>query len=159
MTREDALKKLERYCDYQDRCHQEVRYRLLKEKVFGDDLEWVITALIDSGHLNEERYARSLVRGKFRIKGWGRVRIGQELKRREIGDYICRKAMEEIDEVAYLAMLEQLLEKRKNQLPADLSLLTVLEDLRKYVLRKGYEWEIIERMLSTMQANGQLPGK
>ncbi len=159
MTREDALKKLERYCDYQDRCHQEVRYRLLKEKVFGDDLEWVITALIDSGHLNEERYARSLVRGKFRIKGWGRVRIGQELKRREIGDYIRRKAMEEIDETAYLSMLEQLLEKRKNQLPADLSLLTVLEDLRKYVLRKGYEWEIIERMLSTMQANGQLPGK
>lgn len=66
-----AMVKLRKYCDYQERCHQEVRNKLLELGVYGMDLEEVITQLIQEGHLNEERYAKSFVRGKFRIKRSG----------------------------------------------------------------------------------------
>ena len=52
-SKEDALTKLQRYCAYQDRCHKEVRSKLLELGVYGDDLEEVISDLIQENFLNE----------------------------------------------------------------------------------------------------------
>jgi len=54
------LLKMQRYCSYQDRCHQEVRYKLVALKVYGDQLEEVMSQLIQDGYLSDERYARIL---------------------------------------------------------------------------------------------------
>ena len=62
-SKDDALEVLKKYCVYQDRCHSEVRTRLLKLKIYGDDLEDIIVELIQDDYLNEERFARSYVRG------------------------------------------------------------------------------------------------
>ena len=51
MTKEEALVKLQRYCTYQDRCHQEVRSKLLSIKIYGDWLEEVMSELIEQGYL------------------------------------------------------------------------------------------------------------
>ena len=67
-----ALQKLQRYCAYQDRCHQEVRAKLLSLGVYGDEMEEIIVSLIEDKFLDEERFARSFARGKFRLKQWGR---------------------------------------------------------------------------------------
>jgi len=67
-THDVALAKLRHYCAYQERCHQEVRSKLLKLGVRGYDLELIISELIEENFLNEERFARSYARGKFRIK-------------------------------------------------------------------------------------------
>ena len=111
-SKEEALDKLQRYCAYQDRCHQEVRSKLLDLGIYGEDLEEIIVQLISDNFLNEERFARSYARGKFRIKRWGRNRIWQELQKRQISDYCLRKAMEEIDEAEYQKTLWELLEKK-----------------------------------------------
>lgn len=97
ISKEDALVKLQRYCAYQERCHQEVRNKLVGLKVYGDDLEDVISELISEGFLNEERYARAFVRGKSRIKRWGRIKIQAHLKSKQISDYCIRKGFEELD--------------------------------------------------------------
>ena len=96
MTKLEALKKLQKYCAYQDRCHQEVRSKLLDLGIYGDDLENVMVELIEENFLNEERFARSYARGKFRIKKWGKVRILRELKQRQISAYCIRKGMEKL---------------------------------------------------------------
>ena len=98
VSKEEALAKIQRYCAYQVRCHQEVRTRLLDMGVYADWLEEIIVQLIEENFLNEERFARSFARGKFRIKQWGRNRIRQELKKRNISAYCIRMAMEEIEE-------------------------------------------------------------
>ena len=118
-TREQALQKLQRYCAYQDRCHAEVRTKLLSLGIYGDDLEEIIVELIGENYLNEERFARSYARGKFRFKCWGRIRITQELKSRRISDYLIRKALEEIDETEYRQALYDLLDKKLALISAD----------------------------------------
>ena len=95
VSKEEALAKMQRYCAYQERCHEEVRSKLLNMGVYSDWREEIIVQLIEENFLNEERFARSFARGKFRIKQWGRNRIRQELKKRKISDYCVRKAMEE----------------------------------------------------------------
>ena len=116
VSREEALAKMQRYCAYQDRCHKEVRNKLLEMKVYGDWLEEIIVELIEDNFLNEERFACSFARGKFRIKQWGRSRIRQELKQRNISAYCIRKAMEEIDEQEYLNTLKTVMQKKSASL-------------------------------------------
>ena len=144
-----ALKKLQKYCAYQDRCHQEVRSKLLSLKIYGDDLEDVIVSLIEDDFLNEERFACSYARGKFRMKKWGRVRIQQELKRRKISAYCLKKAMAEIEEEDYLKTLDSVL-KKKNKVLKEPNLFKRKAKLSTFAIGKGYEsslvWENVHRL-------------
>jgi len=142
----EALLKLQRFCAYQDRCHDEVRSKLLELGVYGDDLEEVIVALIEENFLNEERFARSYARGKFRIKQWGRVRIRQELKRRKISDYCIRAALSEIEENDYADTLRKLLVKHQTTIKRGDDR-TRRDKLFRHALQKGYESELILEIL------------
>jgi len=106
---EQELEKLRKYCVYQDRCHSEVRSKLLSIKVYGDNLEEIMAILIREGFLNEERFARSYCRGKFRIKKWGRQKIRQNLIFKKVSEYCIKKGMEEIDEEEYLNTMNETL--------------------------------------------------
>lgn len=143
MMRDEILIKMRRYCDYQDRCHQEVRSKLIRLQVYGDELEQIMAILIDEDLLNEERFARSFARGRHRIKAWGRHRITRELKKRQISDYCIRKAMEEIDEDEYRKNLEMVLRRRTAYLSPEWPRGKQEEDLREHAMRKGYELPLI----------------
>ncbi len=144
----DALVKMQRFCAYQERCHSEVRSKLLELGIYGDDLEEIIAALITDNFLNEERFARAFARGKFRIKQWGKNRIRIELSRRDISDYCIRKAMEEIEEPEYRAALQSLLEKKAASLKTDDDFI-VKNTVAQYAMQRGFEAELVWEMLGT----------
>ena len=150
ISKAEALAKLQKYCAYQDRCHQEVRTKLLELGIYGDDLEEIIYDLISENFLNEERFARSYARGKFRMRRWGRNRILRELKFRKISDYCIRKAMTEIEEEEYLKTLEQVLRKRL-ALSKEKDIFKRNSKLAKYAIGKGYEptlvWEMVKKFI------------
>lgn len=148
LSHEEALAKLQRYCAYQDRCHKEVRTKLIDLGVYGDTLEEIISELIQDNFLNEERFARSYARGKFRMRRWGRIRIRRELKLRNISDYCMKKAMEEIEEEDYLKTIDLLIEKKRSEIK-EKNVFIKRGKLAKYLLGKGYEsylvWERISK--------------
>ena len=137
-TPSEARKKLERYCAYQDRCHQEVRRKLYDLGLYGEDADHVMAQLIEDKFLDEERFARSYARGKHKIKGWGRYRIERELKQRQISRYCIKAALSELDELDYLGSLRSLLIKRYAKQANDLHPYARRQDLVQYALRKGY---------------------
>ncbi len=142
VSKDDAQAKLMHYCAYQDRCHQEVRSKLIDLGIYGDDLEDIITNLIIDNFLNEERFAQSFARGKFRIKKWGRNKILQELKRKHISPYCIKKAMKEIDEDDYVKVIQTLLEK-KVPLVKGKNEYAIKVKLARYMITKGFEPELI----------------
>jgi regulatory protein len=97
----EIQKKLEHYCAYQERCHQEVSQKLKELGVFGTPMDTVISHLIEQNYLNETRFAEHFVRGKFSIKKWGKRRLERELKQRHISDWNIKNAMKEISDKAY----------------------------------------------------------
>ncbi len=151
ISKDEALIKLQKYCAYQDRCHQEVRAKLLELEVYGDDLENIIVDLISERFLDEERFARSYVRGKFRIKSWGRIRIRQELKQRNISAYCLKKGFEEINEIDYHETLTKLI-KKKNKEEREKNEFKRKGKLAQYAIRKGYEthlvWTVIHQIFN-----------
>jgi len=142
ISREEALRKLRRYCAYQERCHAEVRQKLRAWNIWGDSQGEVIAELITEGFLNEERFARTFARGKFRMQGWGRLRIEQELKQRQLSDYCIRKGLEEIGAEAYRAKLDELLHKKRASLKEPNAYI-LRQKLYRHLRRKGYEPELI----------------
>ncbi len=151
MTKEEALDKLKRYCSYQDRCHQEVRSKILSLKIYGDWLEEIMSELIQEDYLNEERFARNYARGKFRIKGWGKVRIVNELRKRKISDYCIRKAVQEVDEEGqYLKMLLTHLSKYRELRKDKIAPLRLKQLMYAHGIRKGFEPGTVNQAIQSL---------
>ncbi len=144
MTNEEAFTKLLKYCTYQERCHEEVRSKLISLKVYGNDLENVLSLLIEKDFLNEERYAKTYAGSKFRQMQWGKTKILHQLKFRKISDYCIREAMKEIDNDDYLKTLQQQLEKRKKQVSSDKNW---VHKTAQYLIGKGYEPDLVWKEL------------
>ncbi len=149
ITKEEALSKLQYYCSYQDRCHEEVRSKLIELDVYGHDLEDIMTDLIQENYLDEERYARSYVRGKFRIKRWGKNKIIQNLKFRKISAYCIRKGMTEIDDDEYYQVLKDTLSRYRAS-KKFINQWDLRSKLYKHALSRGFESSLINMALEDL---------
>ncbi|MFD2517137.1 regulatory protein RecX [Salinimicrobium flavum] len=141
-TIKEATLKLMQYCAYRDRSQKEVEDKLLEMRMIPEARELIIIQLMREDFLNEERFARSFVRGKFRIKRWGRIKIKQELKFKEISSPIVKIALTEIDEKEYLDTLH-LLAQKKIELLKEPNKLKRRKKLTDHLLQKGYESNLV----------------
>jgi len=151
-TPQQAKQKAESYCAYQERAQQEVRDKLYEWGLHQNDVEPIISTLIEENFLNEERFAKAYALGKFRMKGWGKIKIKQHLKSKRVSDPLIRIALREIQPEEYAEKLEQTLNKR---LKKPISLLSFIEKskLRAFLLSKGFEQDIINQILSNYEHN------
>lgn len=146
----EGLERIKQYCAYQERCHSEVRTKLLELSYRGHELEEVISLLIAEGFLNEERFARSYCRGKFRLKRWGREKIIHQLKARQVSEYCIKKGLEEIEDAEYLEVLKQLFLKKLEALQAEKSIWRKKQKLLQYLRGKGFESTLIYLQLDKL---------
>jgi len=154
LSKEDALHKMRHFCAYQERCHQEVRYKLVSLQIYGDDLEDILSTLIQESFLDEERFACAFVRGKFRNNKWGMNKIIPELKRRNISGHILNTAMREIDEEEYRSTLKDLLEKKYHSIQASTPY-ELKHKCFRFAVQKGYEPELIYDLLPSLDFDPQ----
>lgn len=113
---EELQTRLERYCAYQERCHQDVKNKLRQLGAFRESADAVISHLIQNDYLNETRFTMLYVRSKFSIKKWGKKRIVNELKFRKITPYNIEKALQQISEKDYQQTFDTLAQKRWDDL-------------------------------------------
>lgn len=131
------------YCKYQERCHAEVRNKLYELGFTTPEVEQQISGLIETGLLNEERFARAFAGGKFRMKQWGREKIKQQLRLKKISDYCIKKAMTEIDGEDYERMLNKLTLKKYEEMKKDRSIASRKAKLYRFLVQKGYERDMV----------------
>ena len=147
ITRRAILVKAANFCAYQDRTHAEVRERLQKWEVWGDEAEEIIAYLIEDNFLNEERFAKVFAGSKFRVKQWGRQKIKYELKARKLSEYCIKVGMAEIDDDDYIDTLKTILEKKKHELRTEKRPLIVKQKLARYAICKGFESNLVWRII------------
>ncbi|MCM4160519.1 regulatory protein RecX [Antarcticibacterium flavum] len=148
-TVKEATIKLMQYCAYRDRSHKEVEEKLREMRMIPAAQEQIIIQLMQEDFLNEERFARNFVRGKFRIKKWGRIKIKQELKAREISAPIIKLAFSEIEEKDYQKTLYEVAEK-KLRLIKESDPFKKRKKLADFLLRKGYESNFVYEAVSSL---------
>lgn len=142
VTVAEALKKMEHYCAYQDRCHKEITEKLKTMHLIPEAQEKIILHLLEHNFLNEERFSKSFARGKFRIKKWGKQRIIRELKFRYISEYNIKIALKEIDDQEYLSTFHELSEKKYNTILTS-DPYKKRKKLIDYLLYRGWENHLV----------------
>lgn len=151
-TVEEAKRKLEAYCAFQERCHKEVQQKLKKMGMIPQAIDQIIHHLLQHNFLNESRFAQAFARGKFRTKKWGKQRITRELKSREISQFNIKLALQEISESDYIATFDALSEKRMRQLENEMNLQKKRKKLADYLLYRGWEshmvWEKVQELIN-----------
>lgn len=141
---------MEAYCAYQDRCHKEVEEKLRAYDLIPEAREMILLHLLEEGFLNEERFARSFARGKFRIKKWGRKRIERELRSRDISPYNIKQGLSEIDPEEYQQTLFDLAEKKFDQTP-EKHHLKKRKKVADFLLRRGFESQKVYAILLELE--------
>jgi len=141
-TVDEAKKKLEHYCAYQERCHKEVTQKLKDMSMIPEAIDVIIVHLLEHNFLNEERFAKTFVSGKFKIKRWGRRRLTFELKRKDISKFNINQALSEINEGEYTEVFNDLAEKR---LPfiEETNKTKKKKKLADYLLYRGWESHLV----------------
>ncbi|NME68526.1 regulatory protein RecX [Flammeovirga aprica] len=142
-TYQQILPKIAAYCSYQDRCQQEIVNRLIKWEYDEEDIPEVLAWLKENKFWDEERYAASFVRGKFRSNKWGRRKIQMALHQKGVSPSLGKEALKEINEEEYyevalkiaLRKVEKLMDKgEQNHLVKGKAL--------QHLAGKGFETEV-----------------
>jgi len=150
-TPQEALSKIKNYCAYQERCHSEVKEKLYSYGLHKSDVEPIMSTLVEENYLNEERFAILFAGGKFRIKQWGRVKIKYELKQKQVSEYCIKKALNSIDETAYLKTLDKLFELQLKRLKVEKNSYSKKKKLQDHLRMKGFEGELINRLIGKVK--------
>ncbi|CAM3031234.1 regulatory protein RecX [Chryseobacterium flavum] len=141
-TFEEIKQKLVNYCVYQDRCHAEVEQKMKEFLLIDEAREEIILYLLKENFLNEERFTRSYIRGKFYIKHWGKNKIRMNLKQKQISEKMITICLDEIDEDDYRKTIARIyddyISRQKGLQEYQKKSKTI-----KYLMSRGFEYEFI----------------
>jgi len=150
ITPAEALSKIQRYCAYQERSHQEVKYKLHSYGLTSDEVDEIISRLITDNFVNEERFAKAFAGGKFRIKKWGRNKIEHELESLGLTKNCINRGLKEIDPSDYNKTLRTLLKKKAQEVSEE-NIYAKKNKIARFAISKGYEpelvWELVKELV------------
>lgn len=150
LSPKEVRSKMEHYCAYQERCHAEVQQKLREYTITTAEKDEIIVSLLQNNYLNEERFALLFAVSKFHQKKWGKVRIKNELKARQLSDYLIQKALKEINPAEYEETFEQLATLQWEQI-REINALKKKKKFCDYLLRKGWESDRIIEKVSELE--------
>ena len=147
LTPDQVLDKMAKYCAYQERCVKDVRDKLKTFDIPQEAKDKILDYLLDNRFVNDERFAKSFVRGKINQSGWGVNKIRFHLIQKGIDKDIIDDALGQTDEEVYRQRLIDILKTKSKTVKAE----TDFERKRKlaaYAMQKGFEarlvWEVLK---------------
>ncbi len=162
MTKADdfkkKLEKAERYCLKAERCVSDLKRKFWDWKITDkSQQEELISKLLETQFIDEERYALAFARDKFRFNGWGFRRIKDELSMKSISTATINETLNELrEEFDEKEQLIQLLDKKYKTLPQGLERQKAYDRLMRYALSRGYSYEqagsIVNRLIKDYQS-------
>ncbi|PVD51098.1 RecX family transcriptional regulator [Terrimonas sp.] len=151
LSPEQAYEKAKYYCAYQERSHGEAKEKLYSFGIRKEQVELLLSRLIEEDYLNEERFAIQFAGGKFRMKQWGKKKIEQGLKEKQVSSYCIKKALAQIRDTDYKDTLEKLASRKWEELRKERNIFIKMRKLQDYLLQKGYEYEWVKEFIKKIK--------
>ena len=146
LTPDKAYERLASLCSKREICRYDAYQRLWRWGVEQECHDAIVGQLVLDGFINDMRFARTFIEEKTHINGWGRRKVEQELKRRNIDTMETNSFFDEIDESETLEQLKRLLENKRPTIRAS-SDYERNQKLIRYALSRGYLWKDIQRCM------------
>ena len=136
----EALSKAANYCAKGEHCAADIREKL-RQWGFEDDADSIIDKLTQQDFINEARYARAFIHDKYRFAKWGRVKIEQALRLKQISAETIHQQMDEvIDNEEYNQNLRDLLAQKRKTLKEEDDY-QLRAKLVRFALQRGFTYE------------------
>ncbi|MBL0129019.1 MAG: RecX family transcriptional regulator [Flavobacteriales bacterium] len=142
----EALVKARAYCARQERCQQEVRDKLYSWGEHKTQVEAIIAQLISERFLNEARFAEHFAVSKFRQKGWGRRKIEQAMKQKQVSVPCIALGLKAIEDDEYVIALNKAVAKRWEKVK-EVNAFIKRQKVMRYFIGRGYAVEQVEKAL------------
>jgi len=150
LSKEQAWQKIKHYCAYQERSHYETKQKLYSFGLYSNEVEDLLSRLIEEDYLNEERFAKQFAGGKFRMKQWGKVKITYELKQKQVSSYNIRRALQAIADEDYLATLQKLAATKWQQLRGEQHIARQAK-ATSFLMQRGFEPALIQKAIQQLR--------
>lgn len=144
--RSALLEKLRKYCAYQERSHSDVTQKMWDLQIPFEWRDEFLLKLMEENFLNEERFARAFVRGKFNIKKWGRNKIIEGLKQHQVSKKCIQMALAEIDDDRYIKALYETIEEKRSKLK-EKNPWKRKSAIYRFAAQRGFEGSLINDVL------------
>lgn len=146
---QDAREAIRRYCAYQERSQHEVSERLQSMGLIPMVVDLLMVELIEQGFVNELRFAEAFARGKFRQKGWGRIKIREKLRQRKVSSACIQLALESLDDEEYLDHLSQLAVWKWGK-TQESNAFVRKQKVMGFLYQRGFEYDLIREAVDAI---------
>ena len=147
-SKKKALATAANVLTYKNRSAAALYDRLLEKEITEEDAAYAVARLIELGFLNDETYGQHVVE-QCRAKGWGRSRIAQELKKKQLEPEMIDLLLEDF-EPDYEKMQKMIAAKLKGNPHPDRAAIKKVTDS---LARKGFGWSQIKQALDGYMAS------
>lgn len=135
--KKEALQAALRFLSIRPRSVSELTGKLRQKGFEASDIDEAIGFLIDSGYLDDEKFARMLAESRIRNKSWGPRKIRFELASKGISEEIIKKALAgSTDETA--TALDAFRKWRRKNLKLDLSEPKNIDKAYRHLQGRGF---------------------
>ena len=140
------------YCSVAERCIQDVRRKIVSAGALPEVEERIITHLVKEKFIDESRYCRCFVNDKFRFNRWGRIKIGYELRKKDVAADVFSEALSQIDEEVYESVLHTLLKEKKRTTKGRTEQ-DIFNKLYRFAISRGFEGNLTVQQLKKLFKN------
>jgi regulatory protein len=147
-----VFRKINDYCRYQPRTHQQVRDKLYGWKLRKNVVEALLAALIEAGLVSESRFATAYAHDRYSIYQWGRNKVRKELQKRGVSSYCIDQALTQVGEEQYEETLRRLGERKWSALHGrGLHPGVRMKKTADFLIGKGYKPSVVWRLVRELQ--------
>ena len=146
----NLIEQLKSYCAIQERCSNDIVTKMKSWRITNKNQNKILEILIQEDFLNDKRYSKSFCRGKFRIKKWGKIKIVNELKRKNINPTTIISSLNEISDMDYSKELDTQFNKKKQSITT-LNYYEKKKKIANYLIGKGYESNLVWEKLRELK--------
>ena len=147
---DELLQKAQKVCSGREYCISDImslldRWGARDEKTKSA----VINKLIGEKFIDEVRYCRAFARDHFTYSQWGRVKITQGLKSKNIPAEAIASGLKAIDEGEYLALLRKIIGEQQKRIKAK-NKYDLKGKILRHALGKGFESHLVYDVINSV---------
>lgn len=154
LTQADEFAKIRqvvfRYLSYRPRSSQEVRNYLARKDWDPSLCEQVIEECMQSGYLDDRAFAKAWVEERKSQKGFGKLRLRQELRKKGISQAIIEEVLTHINEEEERQQAIDLAERRYLRIQGE-PWPKIERRIGQYLMRQGYSADMVYSILGYLR--------
>lgn len=147
MNEKEALLKMEGYCSSGEHCIYDVRKKLDSCELSAEQIESIIEKLKREKFIDEKRYAAAFVHDKLYFSKWGKLKISNMLRLKQIPHDVVSEALAGIDTEDYMTILKDVVNSKKRSIKGKTDYEKSIK-LIKSVASRGFEIPLIKQLVN-----------